>query len=89
MLVLTLKYLRDDVCVCCRAEAVRDQEDESYMGPLEIVENFIVRIWKSWGGQWFWFYNRRIGDGEVVGERYREREIERERCSHSIYQRDN
>lgn len=43
--VLTLKYLRGDVCVCCRAgEAVRDQEEESYMGPLEIVENCIVRI---------------------------------------------
>lgn len=48
------------------------------MGPLEIMENGIVRIQKSWGGQWFWFYNQRIGDGEVVGERYRERLRERD-----------
>lgn len=58
---------------------MRDQEDESYMGPLEIVENCIgSEFGKSWGGQWFWFYNRRIETWEVVGERYREREIERE-----------
>ena len=33
------------MCVWCRAgEAVRDQEEETYMGPLEIMENCIVRI---------------------------------------------
>lgn len=36
-----------------------------------------------------WFYNQRIGDGEVVGERYRERLRERDAFTPYAKERTN
>ena len=70
--VLTVKGLRGEVCVCCGAgEAVREQEEERYLGLGG--NGKLHRVEKGWGGQWFPFYNQRIGGGGV-GERDTEKE---------------
>lgn len=45
------------------------------------MESSIIRIWKDWGCQWFWFCNQRIEaiERERKQERGKKRERERNR----------